>query len=83
VGIKKKEELRIHMATENHDKQGDVLTVSAEKESLSPLSYGHHTSERACCTISTRTFLVSAWLLTSRKNAMRAPRIPACVFTRT
>ena len=31
---------------------------------------------RACCTISIRAFLASAGLLTSRKNAMRAPRIP-------
>jgi hypothetical protein len=38
---------------------------------------------RACCTISTRTFLVSAGLLTSRKNAMRAPRMPPWVFMRT
>jgi hypothetical protein len=43
---------------------------------------GHQASKRACCTISTRTFLVSAGLLTSRKNAMRAPRTPSCVFTR-
>ena len=46
---------------------------------------GHppHTCERACCTISTKTFLVSAGLATSRKNAMRAPRMPSWVFTRT
>ena len=43
---------------------------------------GYHASKCACCTISTRTFLVSAGLLTSRKNAMRAPRTPSCVFTR-
>jgi hypothetical protein len=41
-----------------------------------------HTSERARCTISTRTFLVSAGLLTSRKNAMRTPRMPPWVFKR-
>jgi hypothetical protein len=43
---------------------------------------GYQASKRACCTISTRTFLVSAGLLTSRKNATRAPRTPSCVFTR-
>jgi len=31
----------------------------------------------------TRTFLVSSGLLTSRKNAMRAPRMPSCVLRRT
>src|SRR3954462_9817793 len=36
----------------------------------------HQVSERASCTISTRTFLVSTGFLTSRKNAMRAPRTP-------
>ena len=39
--------------------------------------------ERASCTISTKTFLVSAGLRTSRKNAMRAPRTPSGVFNRT
>jgi hypothetical protein len=39
--------------------------------------------ERACCTISTKTFLVSAGLRTSRKNAMRAPRTPSGLFNRT
>jgi len=39
--------------------------------------------ERACCTISTNTFLVSVGLRTSRKNAMRAPRTPSGVFNRT
>jgi hypothetical protein len=38
---------------------------------------------RACPTISTRAFLASAGLLTSRKNAMRAPRMPSSVFKRT
>ena len=38
---------------------------------------------RNLCVISTRTFLVSAALLTSSKNAMRAPRIPSWVFSRT
>jgi hypothetical protein len=38
---------------------------------------------RACVTISTRTCRASAGLLTSRKNAMRAPRVPSCVFKRT
>ena len=38
---------------------------------------------RACPTISTRTFLASAGLLTSRKNAMRVPRVPSWVFKRT
>ena len=38
---------------------------------------------RACPTISTSTFLASAALLTSRKNAMRAPRAPSWVFKRT
>jgi hypothetical protein len=39
--------------------------------------------ERARWTISTNTFRVSAGLLTSCKNAMRAPRMPLDVFTRT
>jgi hypothetical protein len=43
---------------------------------------GFHAFERACCTISTKTFLVSARLLTSRKNAMRTPRMPSWVFKR-
>ena len=38
---------------------------------------------RACAVISTRTFLASAGLLTSRRNAMRAPRVPSWVFKRT
>ena len=37
----------------------------------------HSARERACCTISTKTPRVSAGLLTSRKNAMRAPRMPS------
>ena len=37
----------------------------------------HSARERTCCTISTKTFRVSAGLLTSRKNAMRAPRMPS------
>src|SRR5437870_3615668 len=40
-----------------------------ESVALTAFSYGHHTFERACCTISTKTFRVSAGLLTSRKNA--------------
>jgi len=43
----------------------------------------HSACERACCTISTKTFRVSAGLLTSLKNAMRAPRMPFGVFNRT
>ena len=43
----------------------------------------HSARERACCTISTNTFRVSAALLTSLKNAMRAPRMPSGVFNRT
>src|SRR5438093_13447580 len=43
----------------------------------------HSACERACCTISTKTFRVSAGLFTSRKNAMRAPRMPSRVFIRT
>jgi hypothetical protein len=43
----------------------------------------HSAHERACCTISTKTLRVSAGLLTSRKNAMRAPRLPSWVFKRT
>ena len=43
----------------------------------------HSVGERACCTISTKTFRVSAGLLTSLKNAMRAPRMPSAVFKRT
>src|SRR5439155_19402899 len=39
----------------------------------------HSACERACCTISTKTFRVSAGLFTSRKNAMRAPRMPSRV----
>jgi hypothetical protein len=39
--------------------------------------------ERACCTISTNTFRVSAGLLASLRNAIRAPRKPSGVFTRT
>jgi hypothetical protein len=38
---------------------------------------------RACPAISTSTFLASTGLLTSRKNAMRAPRVPSWVFKRT
>jgi len=38
---------------------------------LIAFSCGHRTFERARCTISTRTFMVSVGLLTSRKNAMR------------
>jgi len=38
---------------------------------------------RARPTISTRTFLASSGLLTSRKNAMRAVRVPSGVFKRT
>jgi hypothetical protein len=34
----------------------------------------HSVHERACCTISTSTFRASGELLTSLKNAMRAPR---------
>ena len=37
----------------------------------------------ACPTISTRTFLASAGLVTCRKNAMRVPRVPSLVFKRT
>jgi len=48
-----------------------------------PRSKIHSACERACCTISTSTFRVSAGLLTSLKNAMRAPRIPSCVLKRT
>src|SRR5262249_41210033 len=38
---------------------------------------------RACCTISTRTSRVCCGLATSRKNAMRAPRMRSGVFRRT
>jgi hypothetical protein len=38
---------------------------------------------RACPTISTRTFLASSGLLTSRKNAMRALRVPSGDLKRT
>ena len=44
---------------------------------------GHLACERACSTISTSNFRVSAGLLTSLKNAMRAPRIPSGVLKRT
>ena len=37
----------------------------------------HSACERACCTISTKTLRVSAGLLTSRTNVMRAPRMPS------
>ena len=37
---------------------------------------------RACATISVRTLLASAGLLTYRENAMRAPRGPSAVFNR-
>ena len=43
----------------------------------------HSDRERACCTISTSTFRVSAGLLTSFKSAMRAPRMPSGVRNRT
>ena len=43
----------------------------------------HSACQRACCTISTKTLRVSAGLLTSRKNAMWAPRMPSRVFMRT
>ena len=43
----------------------------------------HSACDRACCTISTKTFRVSVGLFTSRKNAMRAPRMPSRVFIRT
>ena len=52
------------------------------KTKISNFFYGHHACERACCTISIKTFLVSAELLTSRKNAMRVPRMPVWVFKR-
>ena len=42
----------------------------------------HSARERACCTISTKTFRVSAGPLTSRKNPMRVPRMPSWVFKR-
>ena len=52
-----------------------------ESAALTTVSHGqHHICERACCTISTKTVLVSAGLHTSRKNAMRAPRMPSWVF---
>ena len=38
---------------------------------------------RACCTMSTSIFLVSAGVLTSPGNAMRAPFMPSSVFMRT
>ena len=43
----------------------------------------HLACERACCTISTKTFRVSAALRTSCEKAMRPPRIPSGVFRRT
>jgi hypothetical protein len=43
----------------------------------------HLPCERASCTISTRTFRVSAALCTSWVKAMRAPRMPSGVFKRT
>ncbi len=43
----------------------------------------HSACERACRTISTNTFRVSAGLLTSLKKAMRAPRMPSGVLKRT
>jgi hypothetical protein len=58
-------------------------STGSESEALTAFSCGHHTSERACRTISTRTFLVSAGLFTSLKNAMRAPRIPPWVLKPT
>ena len=54
----------------------------ASKSSVYRFFAVYHPSTRACCTISTRTCLVSAGLLTSRKNATRAPRTLSCVFTR-
>ena len=44
----------------------------------------HHFSRLPCIlTISTRTCLAFTGLVTSRKNAMRAPRAPSSVFKRT
>ena len=43
----------------------------------------HAACDRACCTISTKAIRVSAGLFTSRKKAMRAPRMPSRVFIRT
>ena len=42
----------------------------------------HSACERACCTISTKTLRVSAGLLTSRTNVIRAPRMPSPVVMR-
>lgn len=56
--------------------------VSCAVDVLSKYLHDQVSVARACCTISTRTFLVSAGLLTSRKNAMRAPRTPSFVFIR-
>ena len=53
-----------------------VMRLSLERRTVAHI-------RRACPTISTRTFLASSGLLTSRKNAMRAPRVPSWVFKRT
>jgi hypothetical protein len=53
------------------------------RQPAGPRSRIHSACERACCTISTSTFRVSAGLFTSLKNAMRAPRMPSEVRNRT
>lgn len=53
--------------------------VAVESATRSSYSLG---PERACCTISTKTIRASAGLLTSRRNAIRAPRMPSWVFKR-
>jgi hypothetical protein len=55
----------------------------ARLHAKAPRSNIHSACERAYCTISTSTFRASAGLLTSLKNAMRAPRIPSGVRKRT
>lgn len=61
---------------------GDIWVIERPPP-CHPFVTEYHVRCRACCTISTRTFLVSPGLLTSRKNAMRAPFIPSLVFRRT
>ena len=61
----------------------DVETTDVEIRHSPGSARIHSGCERARCTISTKTLRVSAGLLTSRRNAMRVPRMPSWVFNRT
>jgi hypothetical protein len=56
---------------------------SSRRAPMSGLRDNRPHIRRACAFISTSAFMASAGLLTSRRKAMRAPRIPSWVFNRT